>query len=105
MIDTQYIILIAFVLIVIYFVYTKYKKSESFAPISKSFTSYDSVTKNDILPQYASTQPKDLLAHFGTLEKLTETMIKYNIPIKSIQDPSEYPKIATFLHYQSLPTK
>lgn len=70
-----------------------------FLSISKKETFIDSVT---VLPQHKNTTPKKMADFFGGVDKLATIFIKYKIPKKDFKNPKMYPKIASYIHSQSI---
>jgi hypothetical protein len=52
-----------------------------------------------VLPQCKDMTPEKLFALFERdMAKMSDTLVKHNIPLSAIKNPNYYPQIATILH-------
>lgn len=52
-----------------------------------------------VLPQCKDMTPEKLFAMFDRdMTKMSDTLVKHNIPMSAIKNPTYYPQIASMLH-------
>jgi hypothetical protein len=83
----KYIILITIVF-VFYFLLTKTKES---------FTNFESMQEKDIMPIYKNVTPRQMVDFFGGIDQLAAILVANDVPVKYLTDPTQYPKIASYL--------
>jgi len=84
----KYIILLTIVF-VFYFLLTKTKK--------ESFTNFESMQEKDIMPIYKNVTPRQMVDFFGGIDQLAAILVANDVPVKYLTDPTQYPKIASYL--------
>lgn len=93
--EYKYIIIIILI-IILFIVYFKFLKKTN-----ESFVDLESMQEKDILPDYINITPKQLVDYFGGIDELTQVLVANNIPIEYLNDPKQYPKIASYLKMKS----
>jgi hypothetical protein len=87
------VVIISIILSIIIDAYNLYNKK-----VIEKFTTIESMTENDILPEYKDILPLDFIKQYGDSNTVAKLFLENNIPMSYMSDPSMYPKIASYIH-------
>jgi hypothetical protein len=53
--------------------------------------------EKDIMPIYKNVTPRQMVDFFGGIDQLAAILVANDVPVKYLTDPTQYPKIASYL--------